>query len=271
MSGKLKSFVSAYPIATFIIGCLLPVHLVLWTLIGLGVSREMLVPLKLPFALLPSLSGFLITYVIAGEVGVQRLWRRLFLKNSSLWLYISAVLGFLLLALIALYIRTLYDGYNPQITDYASFGEFLLISPFLLLFPGFAEEFGWRGFMQHRLQLKINWFFASVIVGFIWGSWHTMDFIMGNWSYSFEVLLIFFAYIIGSSVIIGYLYQKSKGSIAIAILAHFGANCVNFFLPVWKQDAGWETAIIFISMLWVVGILMALIHPISLNKANTWL
>jgi len=44
--------------------------------------------------------------------------------------------------------------------------------PFLVLGSLLAEEFGWRGFAQPRLQARYSALAANVFVGLLWSTWH---------------------------------------------------------------------------------------------------
>ena len=241
-------------IAAYIIGCLLPVHAILWPMLLLGVEQDSLKPFKILFALLPTSIAFMIVWIGEGEKGVSQLWRKLINRKNPWKVYLLAFMSFILLAGVALFARYFYDGYLPNLDDLPSPLTILIASPFLLLFPGFTEEFGWRGFLQDRLRLPNT--LSSAVVGIVWGAWHTMDFLMGNWPASYFFVTIFFLYIIGVSVVIGAIYHFSGGSVFIAMLAHFSANVVNFFIPIWQQEAGLITASIYVGATWVVVIIL---------------
>lgn len=251
----MKSFVKKYPLICFILLVLVPVHGILWPLLLSGVSQESLQPLKVLFAFLPTSAAFAITLIIEGEPGAKRLWGKTFLKEGRIKFYGIAFISIVLPGIAALVIRVLYDDYWPAITDFPDLGNSLILAPFLLLFPGFTEEFGWRGFMQERLQGRNGVFLASLITGLVWGGWHSMDFLMGNIPSDLFSVSIFFAYIVGTSIVVGYLYKWSGGSIFVAMLAHFSANMVSSFLPVWNLEAGVTTPLIFIGLLWLVSLI----------------
>lgn len=251
---KFVELVRSHPIKIYILMCLLPAHLVLWPLLAFGVNQASLQPLKLLFSFLPTGSALVITYAGWGEEAVRDLWKRTFLKEGRIKGYTISLVSFVLIGAIALLARYYWDGYFPPENEYPPFVQILIAAPFLLLFPGFVEEYGWRGFMQDRLQTKHSVFVASLLVGLVWGTWHTMDFLMGNWPYSLGNVIAFYAYITGVSVVIGGLYYYFNRSIFVAMIAHFSANLVNFFVPVWNLDVGYTTPIIYISLVWVCAL-----------------
>lgn len=254
-------FVRKYPLISFVLGVLLPVHGILWPLRLSGVAPELLQGFKILFALLPTSVAFLITIIVEGERGFRKLWVRTFLRQNKLKYYGQAVVSIASLGMLAMIIRYAYDGHWPASYEFPPVMENLLLAPFLLLFPGFTEEFGWRGFMQERLQGKTGVFLASLLTGLVWGSWHGMDFLMGNWPSGAFNVLIFYAYITGTSVLVGGVYTLSGGSIFVAMLTHFSANIVNFYLPVWSLEAEQITSLIFVGLLWLTGLLVLKVKP----------
>ena len=103
---------------------------------------------------------------------------------------------------------------------------------------------------------------ASILVGLTWGGWHAMDFLMNNWTNGPGYWAGFAVYISGTSMVIGWLFMRSGGNIGIAILAHFGANIVNFFTPMWEDyDGSLLPAFLFIGSLWGTGLLLVLLDP----------
>lgn len=238
--------------------CLVPVHAVLWTARGLGSEPESLQALKLPLSILPTLTAFVLTYLLSGEKGVIGMARRTFLKTTGVRVYFLGLLVFPALAGLALIVRTLHDGYFPPSYEWKAWYLVLLASPFLLIIPGILEEYGWRGFMQERLQNTTNVFAASFIVGLTWGAWHMMDFLMGRWLFEPYVVIVFFVYITAVSLIVGLFYKWSGGSVFVAMLVHFSANIVNFFIPIWLLEPGLLTPLIFIALTWLLTMILFL-------------
>ena len=102
-----------------------------------------------------------------------------------------------------------------------------LILPGLILgfISGFAEEFGWRGFLPPQLLKRISPLAATLLVGLVWGGlWHGYaDFLglgdKGNatWALVFFVgpcLLTAWPLIMTSA------YERTKGSLPFSILIH---------------------------------------------------
>jgi membrane protease YdiL (CAAX protease family) len=88
-----------------------------------------------------------------------------------------------------------------------------------------VEEPGWRGFALPRLQPRHGALGASLLLGILWAFWHTMMFILqGATALIFAVSI---ANIIAGSVVFSWLYNHTRGSLLIAILAHVGVHWNN--------------------------------------------
>ena len=252
-------FVRRHPVLAFAGLCVLPVHAILWPLVLMGVEPEALRPLKLLFAVLPTTVALLLSWIIGQADEVGALTTRLFrprpgTRSPKAWVYVHATVSFLVLGAAALLVRSAWDGYRPGTGDFTPWSTALLLTPVLFAFPGFAEEFGWRGFMQERLRGRVGVFVSSLLVGLAWGTWHTMDFLMGNWAGGIYFVALFFAYIVGSSIIIGALYEWSGGVVLVAMAGHFSANAASTFLPLWSDAAGMRTPIVFLVLIWCVAL-----------------
>src|SRR5690606_10184733 len=95
-----------------------------------------------------------------------------------------------------------------------------------MLISGPVEEFGWRGFAMPLLQRMMNPFWATIILGIIWGIWHYPAFIIegtrqaegGGFSPIFIVATTFY------SLAFTAMFNASRGSILIPVLFHFQLN-----------------------------------------------
>jgi len=88
----------------------------------------------------------------------------------------------------------------------------------------FGEEFGWRGYLQVRLQ-HLGSLRAMVIVGLIWGLWHAPVIIQGHnypgHPYLGVPLMCLFCVLL--AIILGWLFEQS-GSILAPTIAHASVN-----------------------------------------------
>ena len=96
-----------------------------------------------------------------------------------------------------------------------------------------SDVYGWRGFGQPRLQLQYGAFWAAVMVGFVWSVWHLWPVVAPggidttNWS---DIGLTFLR-LISMSIVYAWLYNSTRGSLLIVMLAHAGHNIAVRMVP----------------------------------------
>ena len=94
----------------------------------------------------------------------------------------------------------------------------------LMAILGPIEEFGWRDLLQPILQRKYAPFWASLIVGFIWGIWHLPAFFLSGLPQSNWDVMPFMVGVIAISVIITPLFNVTRGGILLPMIFHFQLN-----------------------------------------------
>lgn len=101
--------------------------------------------------------------------------------------------------------------------------EFVAVFVLVALVGGGQEEFGWRGWLQPALQGRISPLSAAIAVGIVWAVWHLPLF----WLYDAYEQVIAGFYLpttVGLSVVIAFLWNRSRRSVIIAIALHAGFN-----------------------------------------------
>ena len=91
-----------------------------------------------------------------------------------------------------------------------------------------GEEIGWRGFAFPRMQTRFGSVGASLIIGALWASWHIPGDIT-RWSLltqpnTYIGFLWFLGLTMIGSVLMGWVYNRTGGSILIATLFHMGLS-----------------------------------------------
>ncbi len=119
-------------------------------------------------------------------------------------------------------------------------------------FNGTGEESGWSGFARPRLQARASPLIAALVVALFWVPWHFFLWAAeGQAVFTISFWFEFYAIHVPTSIIITWLYNRSKGSILVAGIAHAAANTAIAFLP----DLDW---IVLIAMMAVVALLLVL-------------
>lgn len=102
----------------------------------------------------------------------------------------------------------------------------------LFFFNATGEEVGWRGFALPRLQAHTSPLIASIVISLFWVPWHLFYFLgEGQSVLSVSYWLQTYLLHMPVSVIIGWLYNRSRGSILVAGIAHAAGNTALAFLP----------------------------------------
>jgi membrane protease YdiL (CAAX protease family) len=101
-------------------------------------------------------------------------------------------------------------------------GAFLLAA---VVFP-FGEEIGWRGYALPRLSARFGPLGASVVLGVLWTLWHvpmlTLQGVVEP-----ELYAMFIAFLVGGSIVFTWIYEHTRGSLLLAVLAHVGTHLNN--------------------------------------------
>lgn len=181
----------------------------------------------------PSIAGVVCTGLQDGEHGLRMLIKRLLAWRVSGVVYVAALLGPLLLALLPLWLNTVLGAPVPHWQGLGRLPELLPTALKMLVVGGLTEEIGWRGFALPILRRQKGPLVASLVLGAIWGVWHVPIYSLpglGNpiplegliqFLFSTLLLTIFFTGLAG----------YSADSIWIAILFHAWANAVFPSLP----------------------------------------
>ena len=109
----------------------------------------------------------------------------------------------------------------------------------LVLFVGgpFLEEPGWRGFALPRLESKFGYWgplVGTLILGVIWALWHFPQYLMPAWAaqnggFNLPAMLVYIASVLPITVILTWIYNRTRGSLAMVILAHTSINAFSLF------------------------------------------
>lgn len=119
----------------------------------------------------------------------------------------------------------------------------------LALLLGPIEELGWRGLALPLLQRKVAPFWASLILGVVWATWHIPAFLIGGAPQGSWSFVPFFVGVVALSVIVTPLFNTARGSLLIVALFHFQMNS-----PIWPDAEPWDTALLIAVAVAVVAL-----------------
>jgi len=222
----------------------------------------------------PSVIAILMTALLIGRPGLRHLLKKqMSLRLGGRW-YLAAIFTIPALAFIAVGLRALFGGSDiaPNI-DYSLSAVLPEVVPILIvtLVISLGEEFGWRGYVLPRLQVRLNALQASLVLGILWGLWHFPGFLVGQGVPLETPFWVIMLWIIPATILITWVYNRT-GSVVAAIAMHTAANIsFNVFplLPETTATGGLTTFWIFIGVVWVMTIgVVIMFGPTHLSRSK---
>jgi membrane protease YdiL (CAAX protease family) len=229
----MRPFVRRHPIASFVV---LAYALSWANWIPLLLRGARVVPggsvTHFPGLLGPAVAAFVIVTLTEGSAGVARLLRRMVLVSNPrvrFLRYSLSPLAFLLLALIVAWIA---DRRLPPLRDFGLYSGLPTISlplvlALVILFSGYGEEVGWRGFALGPLQQRFGAVKGTLVLALIWAGWHTPAFWFVEGYRSMGVATLFGGFGLGicaGAVVLARVLNQTNGSILAAALWHATYN-----------------------------------------------
>ena len=170
--------------------------------------------------------------VVAASDRYLRSWlaSRLRWRVAPRW-YVVALAVPLTLAVVVTTAVVLAGGsLTPSVLP-GRLAAFPVLLVFTALLGGGQEELGWRGFVQPRLEARFGSLTASLIVGALWALWHLPLFWLGVPRNGTDSFALYAVLVLGFAVVLGWLYDRSDGSVLPAVLLHAGVNTSGSVVP----------------------------------------
>jgi membrane protease YdiL (CAAX protease family) len=182
----------------------------------------------------PTLSGFIMTGITEGRVGVRRLLHRIVLWRVGLRWYLVALIG--IPVVMALGTVILAGGLASLLGLGPGYVLTYLSTYVLVVILGgpLFEEPGWRGFALPRLQPLHGPLVGTLILGLLWALWHLPEFLVPSWveamgGSGFLDIIKFVVTAIAFAIVITWVFNHTHASVFMAILVH--ASIDTFSLP----------------------------------------
>jgi len=217
-------------------------YAIAWTIwIAIGIMLPDLDPdrgtfITVPGAWAPTIAALVVTARYEGREGLRDLLTQVCRWRIGWRWYGLAVLGPTALGLLAVGLHVLLGGTPPSLAAVAAGFDLpaeeavgaIVAFPmvFLLLCLGgpMAEESGWRGFAQARLQRRFGAGPAGLVIGFIWALWH-LPLIVFVPSGTGEIPTWFYLPMVAAlGVVFAWGYNRTGQSVLFTILLHAGVN-----------------------------------------------
>jgi uncharacterized protein len=170
----------------------------------------------------PMIAAIICTADRRGVVGVRALLRSMVDLRAPLHLAIAVLSPFLLLIVAMLVGDGSFasDGiwHNREFPEMA-FPVFVLYN---VVFFGFGEEVGWRGFVLPRLQQRMNALGAAVLLSLFWAAWHWPLFLYRPSYMTMGVpgAIGWVLSLLTGSVLLTWLFNGSRGSLLVVAIFH---------------------------------------------------
>jgi uncharacterized protein len=174
----------------------------------------------------PLIASCLTTWIFLKKEGLKKLLAKCLQIKPFIYLVIALFSPFIL-AFFALLISYFIDKYPINLSELLrikEFPQFNLLTFFIynVIFFGFGEEVGWRGFALPRLQNKFNALTASIVLTVFWALWHLPLFFYRSGYMTMGMTGIFgwFFSLLTGSILLTWLYNSSRASILICAVFH---------------------------------------------------
>jgi membrane protease YdiL (CAAX protease family) len=220
-----------------------------------------------------SLAASIVAGLADGWEGIRNLLRRLIRWRVGLAWYAIVLLLPILLPSLTAFIYELFGGsvsVGSVLPLERAVAYFFFGIPFMLL----TEETAWRGFALPRLEAKYGTWKASLLLGLLWGVWHTPYFLLPGSSQSNFPYVAYILMVMAQSVMYGWIHHKTGGSVLMAALFHAATNAALAYVGVGVGDprAFWlltaVTWVAAISVAWAGSLADKLFLPRRQNSSS---
>ncbi len=96
----------------------------------------------------------------------------------------------------------------------------------MLMLP-LVDQIGWRGFAYPRLAQRNGPLVASLILGVLWGVWHTAKQMLFNEGAESVPPPFMMLYFVAGTIVFSWIYIHTGGSLLLVVLAQMGAYLTN--------------------------------------------
>jgi len=166
--------------------------------------------------------------------------------NNLLWVFIALFLPvavIMISSLIMSFMGTQFVAWHDTTIGYS-------IAIFISILGCVFEEIGWRGYLLPKFAEKHSMFYSAIGVGLLWGVWHV------KFAYGILGFILFVALMVCFSILMTWLYIKTKGNLLCMIVFHFGVNIGSVMLLQNREGVLFYSLSIIICALICVPIVM---------------
>ncbi len=207
----------------------------------------------------PSIVALFLTWRYAGGSELRHLLGRAFVwRVSPIW-YLLAIVGPVLLILLALGGHILLGGSLPEFVPFGARWLIVAVNFVLVFLIGgpLGEEFGWRGVVLPALEARFRPPWDSLILGIIWTAWHLPLFFISDSAQHSLPFWLFALLTMALCILITWVYHCSGDSLLLVILFHTAINTWSGVLKISPEAAGSTRPLTLVVLLtWVLALLV---------------
>lgn len=226
-------------------------------------DTTLFLPVALAMSYVPALAAWLVLRNAGTADERQAFWQRLRTWRVGLPWYLVALLIIPLIHLVALGVGVLFFG-----------GAFPLhwqrIPLMLAILPvNLGEEIAWRGFALPRLQRRFTGLTASIILGALWAVLHFIVWTIGIPN-PLPTILLATGWTISLSVIITWLFNRTKGSVLLATILHAATDTMFIAVSPLAESNDMITAwVLVFVMTTLVALVLVWMTGVNLGQKET--
>ncbi len=203
------------------------------------INHAPLSPIMVGFTLITVIPVAFVISMAYARIPTVKNYLASLLRLRPVWGWaLLALLWIPALILVAIFIEDPREGIPTAIYQLPDTGMALIgmvVVKFLyqlFFFNATGEEAGWRGFALPRLQVRISPLVACLVLNIFWPLWHLFLWMAeGKPVSSPEYWAQAYLTHLSATVTIVWFYNRSKGSILVAGIAHAAANTAFEFFP----------------------------------------
>jgi membrane protease YdiL (CAAX protease family) len=181
-----------------------------------------------PGLLGPALAAFIVTGFTQGWTGVATLGKRLVFVSTPAGRFLKYSLSPLIFLALAIATAIVTNAELPPWRDFAIYSGLPplglpAVMLLVLVFNGFGEETGWRGFALERLQRRFGPLTGTLILALLWAGWHTPAFFIVETYRTMTLPMIIGGFGVGicaGAIVLSRIARQTEGSVLAAALWH---------------------------------------------------
>ena len=247
MANPIRNFSQRYPMLSFLLLTLL----ITWgCVVAVAAGTAGLLPFKPSMLWMafvgqfgPAYAAIILAALASGRGGVGALLRsaRRPRFGKGPWAVIVVVPPLAFFAAYLVHIVAGGEAIAFAATDWSQFAITLAAGSVIgLIFGGFSEEPGWRGWLLPRLQGRVSPLVASLVVGVIWSLWHLdPDVVAAGMTRGWGAFLAewwqyqsaFLPRTVAFAILMTALYNRTGGNLFSMMAVHSVSNAFETAIP----------------------------------------